>query len=83
MPICSGSPMCTGAPCTPGKREVICTARIASAGLNERIDTTRGPWNGPAGAVGTEVRNIGTFLPAYVVVEERWTPDLKPGASLW
>ena len=43
MPIFSGRPMCTGAPCTPGKREVICTARIAFAGVNERIDTTRGP----------------------------------------
>ena len=66
MPISSGRPMCTGAPCTPGKREVICTARIASAGRNERIDTTSGPWNGPAGSVRIEVRYIGTLRPALM-----------------
>ena len=45
----SGLPRCTGAPCTDGKRVVICTARMASAGFIGRIDTTSGPWNGPAG----------------------------------
>ena len=30
---------------------MICTARIALAGVNGRIDTTIGPWNGPASAV--------------------------------
>src|SRR6516164_7761567 len=60
MPIISGLPRCTGAPCTDGKRVVICTARIAAAGFIGRIDTTSGPWNGPAGLVATEVRYIGT-----------------------
>ena len=63
IPIASGTPMWTGAPCTFGKREVICTARIASAGLNGRIETTSGPWKRPAGTVGTFVRHIATFLP--------------------
>ena len=53
--ISSGRPICTGAPCTDGKREVIWMARIASAGLNDRMDTTIGPWNGPDGTVGTLV----------------------------
>ena len=34
MPIASGRPRCTGAPCTAGKREVIWMARMASAGVN-------------------------------------------------
>ena len=38
-------------------------ARIASAGFSGRIDTTIGPWNGPAGAVAIEVRYIGTVAP--------------------
>src|SRR6188768_2492585 len=44
------------------RRVVTCTARIASAGLNGRIDTTIGPWNGPAGAHSMLVRYIGTLL---------------------
>jgi len=39
---------------------VICTARIASAGLNGRIETTIGPANGPAGEQAILVRYIGT-----------------------
>ena len=42
---------------------VICTARIALAGVIGRIDTTIGPWNGPASAVAIEVRYIGTLQP--------------------
>ena len=38
-------------------------ARIALAGVIGRMDTTRGPWNGPAGAVAMEVRYIGTVTP--------------------
>ena len=38
-------------------------ARIASAGFIGRIDTTSGPWNGPAAVVGIEVRYIGTVEP--------------------
>ena len=53
MPINSGFPICTGAPCTDGKRVVICTARIASAGVSGRIDTTIGPWNGPAAVLAS------------------------------
>src|SRR5215467_2730464 len=60
MPISSGLPMCTGAPCTAGNRVVIWMARMASAGFIGRIDTTTGPWNGPAGVVAIEVRYIGT-----------------------
>ena len=55
-----GKPTWTGAPCTAGNRVVIWMARIASAGFSGRIDTTSGPWNGPAGAVAIEVRYIGT-----------------------
>src|SRR5258708_38038502 len=62
MPISSGLPRWTGAPCTEGKRVVTCTARIASAGLNGRIDTTIGPWNGPDGLHSMLVRYIGTLL---------------------
>ena len=61
MPISSGLPRWTGAPCTEGKRVVTCTARIASAGLNGRIETTIGPWNGPAGLHSMLVRYIGTL----------------------
>src|SRR6185312_3712853 len=61
MPICSGIPRCTGAPCTEGNREVICTARIASAGFIGRIDTTIGPEKTPAGTQGMLVRYIGTL----------------------
>ncbi len=39
---------------------MICTARMASAGLNGRIDTTIGPANGPAAAQAILVRYIGT-----------------------
>src|SRR6516162_2175926 len=60
MPISSGLPRCTGAPCTAGKRVVICTARIALAGLNGRIETTMGPANGPAAPQAMLVRYIGT-----------------------
>src|ERR1700677_355440 len=60
MPIDSGLPRCTGAPCTDGNRVVTCTARMALAGVIGRIETTSLPWNGPAGAQSIEVRNIGT-----------------------
>ena len=60
MPINSGLPIWTGAPCTAGNRVVIWMARIASAGFSGRIDTTMGPWKGPAGIVAIEVRYIGT-----------------------
>ena len=63
MPISSGLPTCTGAPCTDGKRVVIWIARIALAGVIGRIETTIGPWNSPASAVAIEVRYIGTLQP--------------------
>src|ERR1700721_3849299 len=59
MPIMSGLPRCTGAPCTDGNRVVICTARMALAGVIGRIDTTSGPRNGPAGVVAIAARYIG------------------------
>src|SRR5256885_240109 len=57
MPIECGWPRWTGAPCTAGKREVICTARIASLGFSGRIDTTIGPANGGDDAPAMLVRN--------------------------
>src|SRR5213595_1954129 len=66
IPINSGLPICTGAPCTAGKRVVIWMARIALAGVIGRMETTSGPWNGPTGAVGTDVRNIGTVAPQVI-----------------
>ena len=39
---------------------MICTARIASLGLNGRIDTTIGPANGPDGVHAMLLRYIGT-----------------------
>src|SRR5215468_9036856 len=76
MPISSGLPRCTGAPCTAGKRVVICTARMALAGVIGRIDTTIGPWNGPAGVVATEVRYIGT-----VTFKVLWRSSMPPSIS--
>src|SRR5579864_1264905 len=60
IPIASGLARWTGAPWTDGNRVVICTARMASAAFIGRIETTSGPWNGPAGTVSIEVRYIGT-----------------------
>ena len=54
-----------------GKREVICTARIASAGLNGRIDTTIGPANGPAEPQAILVRYIGTRSVALDVADRQ------------
>jgi hypothetical protein len=42
---------------------VISIARIASAGLKGRIDTTSLPRKRPAGVVSTLVRYIGTLRP--------------------
>ena len=61
-----GRPICTGAPCTEGKREVIWIARIASPGLSGRMETTSGPANGPAGTHWILVRYIGTFEPQVI-----------------
>src|SRR5439155_1499001 len=56
-----GSPRCTGAPCTSGNRDVTWIARIAAAARSGRIETTIGPWNGPAAMVGMLVRYIATL----------------------
>ena len=61
-----GSPRWTGAPWTEGKRPVTWTARIASAGVSGRIETTSGPEKRPAGVVAIEVRYIGTLLPCSI-----------------
>ena len=58
MPMAAGSPKCTGAPCTAGKREVTWIARIASAGDSGRIETTSGPPNGPPARSAMVVRYI-------------------------
>ena len=76
MPIGSGSPRCTGAPCTEGNREVICIARIASAGFIGRIDTTIGPWNTPAGTHGMLVRYIGTLQ-----LQAMWRTSMPSSSS--
>ena len=55
MPIAAGSPIWIGAPWVSGKRLVTSIARIASAGLNGRIETTMPPSNGPALVVGIVV----------------------------
>src|SRR5713226_6894881 len=72
----SGLPRGTGAPCTAGKRVVIWTARMALAGVIGRIDTTIGPWNGPAGVVAIEVRYIGT-----VALQVMWRSSMPPSTS--
>ena len=51
-------------------------ARIASAGFIGRIETTIGPWNGPAGAVAIEVRYIGT-----VALQVMWRSSMPPSTS--
>jgi hypothetical protein len=77
MPISSGMPICTGAPCTAGNRVVIWMARIASAGFSGRIDTTSGPWNGPAGggridgAVHRHGRAVGDVAQLDAVLHQR------------
>ena len=50
---------------------MICTARIASAGLNGRIDTTIGPANGPAELQAMLVRYIGTRTLALDVADRQ------------
>src|SRR4051812_11427637 len=59
IPIACGFPKCTGAPWAWGYPLVISMARIASFGLNGRIDTIIGPPNGPTGAQAILVRYIG------------------------
>ena len=63
MPIASGAPTWTGAPCTAGNRADICTAFATSVPGIGRIDTTIGPWNTPAGRHCTDVRYMGTVHP--------------------
>ncbi len=55
---------------------VICTARMASAGFIGRIETTSGPWNGPAGTVSTAVRYIGT-----VQSQVMWRSSMPPSTQ--
>ena len=77
MPIASGRPRCTGAPCTEGKREVIWIARIASAGVNGRIDTTSGPAKragrhaADIGAVHRDVRAAGHMAQLDPLLDQR------------
>ena len=52
--------MWTGAPCTAGNREVTCTALTTCSRFIGLMDTTIGPENIPADAVGMLVMNIGT-----------------------
>src|SRR6185295_8950301 len=65
IPINSGKPRWTGAPCTRGYREVISIARIASAGLNGRMETTSLPRKRPAGHgvdAGAVHRHVASLL---------------------
>lgn len=43
---------------------MISKARIASAAVNGRIETTIGPENTPTGVVALVVRNIATLRPS-------------------
>ena len=65
--MAAGSPTCTGAPCTAGKREVTCTARTTCPAGMGRIDTTIGPWNTPAG-VGGDRRDVHRHVRALLDV---------------
>src|SRR3972149_2677577 len=49
IPRAAGSPTCTGAPWTAGKRPLIWTARGTRGAGMGRIVTTRGPLKAPAG----------------------------------
>ena len=77
MPIAAGKPICTGAPCTEGKRDVIWIARIASLGFKGRIETTSGPANGPAGSqcdigpVHRHIRAAGHVAQLDAVLDQR------------
>src|SRR5881398_2690921 len=62
MPSAAGSPMCTGAPCAPGKRALAVTALDSCADGIGRIETTIGPWKPPAGRHAVDVFHIATFL---------------------
>ena len=61
MPIAAGSPMCTGAPCTAGNRDVDLHRPDHPAGRNRPHRHHHRAVERPAGAVGTEVMYIGTF----------------------
>jgi hypothetical protein len=78
-PRASGRPRCTGAPCTAGKREVICTARMASAGVSGRIDTTILPLKLPAGTHSMLVRYIGTTVSGSICCSG--IPACRSGSS--
>ena len=68
-PIAAGSPTCRGAPWLNGTRAVTCTALIACSGLSQRMVTTIGPENGPAGSVGSVELPQEAFL-AVLKLEE-------------
>ena len=63
MPSSAGSPTCTGAPCTAGKRAVTAAAVSTSPAGTGRIDTTSGPVTAPASRQRHDVRYIATFTP--------------------
>ena len=65
MPMSSGRPICTGAPCTAGKRVVIWMARMASAGLkgpHRHHHRSRERAGGRAGDIGAIHRHGGAAL---------------------
>ena len=62
MPMASGSPICTGAPCTDGNLDVTWTVfTTLSLGMG-LMETTIGPENTPAGVVGISVMYIDTLV---------------------
>src|SRR5215468_10742362 len=69
MPICSGLPMWTGAPCTAGNRVVICTARIASAGFSGRIERERAAEREGDEVVAPMVANVVGLVDQLAVLE--------------
>src|ERR671916_666229 len=67
MPRASGTPTCTGAPCTCCIRAVTCTAAATSSPGPGRIDTTSGPDSRPAGRQARLVRYIDTLRPCSML----------------
>ena len=93
MPISHGSPRCTGAPCTAGKRLVIWIARIASAAFIGRIEALSGSLQdradllrNPASAAGGAGSTLGGLLKGNAArgdenAETRSPEDAEPEES--
>ena len=76
MPMASGVPICTGAPCTRGMPAVMATAAGTCAWGIGRILTTIFPLNTPAGVQGMLVLYIGTLTPSSI-----WRTGMSASSS--